>query len=157
MERVSFAIGNTRYNLELEDARRLVDQLDTAIKAVGPGLPLGPVVVVIGGCDLRNNARVRFHLDQEMPGILVHGGSSTGVDFDADQWAKLRRQPHLAFPSQWDKYGVAAQPIRDDWMLFVAKALSVALRKELCVLSFPGGQDRVMKAEALGINIKKVE
>ena len=157
MERISFAIGNTGYNLELEEARRLVAQLDTAIKALDPCLPIGPIIVVTGGQELRNAAWVRTRLDQEMPGILVHGGCSTGVDFDADQWAKLRKQPHLAFPARWDKYGAAADPIRNECMLHTAKMLSVALRKELRVLAFPGGRDCTVNAEALEINIKKVD
>ena len=157
MERVCFTIGNTGYNLGLEDARQLADQLDAAINAVDSCLPIGPVVVVAGGQGFRDSALVQANLDQEMPGLLIHGGCPTGVDFDADHWAKLRKQPHLALPARWDKYGEAAAPIRDDWMLLMAKAVSVALRKELCVLSFPGGQDCTKKAETLGFNVKRVE
>ena len=157
MERISFAIGNTGYNLELEDARRLAEQLDTAIKAASPRLPVGPIVVVTGGRDFCDAALIRTRLDGEMPWILIHGGCSAGVDFDADQWAKLRKQPHLAFPARWDKYGEAAAPIRNDWMLFMAKALSVTLRRDLRVLSFPGGQDCAAKAESLAIHVQRVE
>ena len=79
------------------------------------------------------------------------------MDFDADQWAKLRKQPHLAIPSRWDQYGNAAGSIRDGWMLVMAKTMSVALRKDLHVLSFPGEQACAEKAADSGLHEKKID
>lgn len=47
---------------------------------------------------------------------VVHGDAS-GVDRTAKLWAKARRWPQESHPANWDKYGRAAGPIRNQEML----------------------------------------
>lgn len=49
--------------------------------------------------------------------ILVSGGrrkDGKGVDTLVEDWADTNNFPKLIFPADWDKYGKAAGPIRND-------------------------------------------
>lgn len=78
---------------------------------------------------------------------LAHGGA-TGADLLVGEWGRLNRVGVSVFKADWDVYGRAAGPVRNQRML-----------REFCpdvVLAFPGGagtRDMVNKAEAAGVTV----
>jgi hypothetical protein len=86
--------------------------------------------------------------------ILVHGDCPTGADAMAKAWC--RTQPDVleeAHPADWERYGKAAGPKRNQKM--------VDLGADIC-LAFPlpdsrGTLDCMAKAEAAGIPVRVVE
>lgn len=79
--------------------------------------------------------------------IIIEGGY-TGLDAIARKWASLRGIPAATFSAHWVKFGGAAGPIRNGWMLeFMAPDL---------VLAFPGGSgtaDMVWQAREAGVRV----
>lgn len=48
---------------------------------------------------------------------VIHGKCPTGADKLADEWAKARGVPIRDFPADWDAYGKAAGPRRNQQMV----------------------------------------
>jgi hypothetical protein len=93
-------------------------------------------VIVTGSRDYTNRKFVFEKLDEinnetEID-TLVHGGA-TGIDSLADAWAYERgidREAYPVDPIQWQQYGKAAGPMRNERMAQTGADLCVA---------FPGG------------------
>lgn len=84
---------------------------------------MGLIVLVTGGRNYQNKRHVWGVLKEihENKGIdaVVHGGA-TGADTLAEEWADKRGITSVKFPVkqwQWDKYGKAAGPMRNQFML----------------------------------------
>ena len=77
-------------------------------------------VLVCGGRGYHDRQTVFRILDEISetcdPVYVIHGGAS-GADAYADLWALRRRQPCARYPANWNRYGKAAGPIRNEWML----------------------------------------
>jgi hypothetical protein len=111
-------------------------------------------VIVCGGRKYADRDRVFVALDRfdekHKIMLLVHGGA-TGADTLADEWAQARGVPQLPFPvtkDEWDTYGRAAGPMRNDRMLKLSCA-------QACI-AFPGGngtEDMVQRCEAAGVPV----
>lgn len=83
-------------------------------------------------------------------GTFIIAGDAIGVDTIAIDWAVVNWVPFLEFKADWNKYGRAAGPIRNQQMLDEGKP-------DL-VLAFPGGrgtQDMIDKALKAGIRTIK--
>jgi hypothetical protein len=86
--------------------------------------------------------------------IIVHGGAR-GADLLADQaavlWGLLRR----VYPADWQTYGKAAGPIRNQQMLDA--------EEPMCVIAFRmpgesrGTDDMIRRARAAGIPVEVIE
>ena len=65
----------------------------------------------------RENVFCHIHMFQGKFGIdeIVSGGAS-GVDTLAEEYANLYQIPFKLFPADWEKYGKAAGPIRNQQM-----------------------------------------
>lgn len=87
-------------------------------------------ILVCGGRDYNDWKVIETALEHFKPTELVHGGCR-GVDTIAGNWAKRKGIPVQEFKADWDKFGRAAGPIRNQQMLDEAKP-------EL-LLMFPGG------------------
>lgn len=106
-------------------------------------------VLVCGGRGYTNRDKVfdvlnRLHRERIISRI-VHG-NATGADTFADQWAAGKVETIIHIP-EWDKYGRAAGPIRNQQMLE---------EKPDLVVAFPGGkgtQDMVGRAIRAGIKV----
>ncbi len=76
----------------------------------------------------------------------VISGMSGNVDIEATWWAKQNKIPTMAFYADWDKYGNAAGPIRNEWM---------AEEAEMCIAFWDGkskGAAHMIKtAKAVGM------
>lgn len=84
---------------------------------------------------------------------IIHGGAN-GADRCASLFANspTDRKEEICFPADWDKYGRAAGPIRNQRMLDEGKPN--------LVIAFPGGRgtaDMVRRATAAGIKVIKID
>lgn len=109
-------------------------------------------VLVCGGRNYQNMREVTRVLDglAPQPTLIIHGGAF-GADSCASEWASKRGLPELRFAADWDRYGRAAGPIRNQKMLDEGKP-------DL-VVAFPGGTgtaDMVRRAEAAGVRVIEV-
>jgi len=111
-------------------------------------------VLVCGGRNYRDNGKVwgRLNLLYAAKGIsvIIHGGAR-GADMLGEKWAVANDIPHIAFKADWDAYGPAAGPIRNERMLVEGKP-------DL-VLAFPGGKgtaNMVWQATERGVPVEQV-
>lgn len=82
---------------------------------------MGFRAIVCGGRDFTDKERAFTWLDHYHKGsikldLVIHGGAR-GADTIAGQWAAERGVPVMMIPADWDRYGVAAGPIRNAKML----------------------------------------
>ena len=96
---------------------------------------------------------VRFGSFGATPYVTIIHGGARGADQLAGEWA-CRFQawvPMFVFPANWEKYGRAAGPIRNQQMLDEGKPD--------VVVAFAGGRgtaDMVRRAKAAGIEVIEV-
>lgn len=79
--------------------------------------------------------------------LLMHGGAE-GADKLAYMWAQLHEIPSRQFSANWAKYGRAAGPLRNQYMLDEGKP-------DL-VVAFPGGrgtEDMMQRTLRAGITL----
>lgn len=76
-------------------------------------------LIVAGPRDYHDQENVfrHIHMFQDKFGIdeIISGGAS-GVDALAEEYASLHQIPFKLFPADWEKYGKAAGPIRNQQM-----------------------------------------
>ena len=91
-------------------------------------------VVVYGGRDFTNKI-VAFKafdlLHKQYNFTLVIDGKARGADTLGNQWAIHNNIPFEREPAQWDKYGKAAGPIRNELM--------ITKYQPDVAIAFPGG------------------
>ncbi len=112
-------------------------------------------VLVCGGRDYNDVQHVYRELDglhamARHDCMIVIQGGATGADKLARQWCMDRTVEYLNFPADWEKYGRAAGPIRNEKMILVGAPDMV--------LAFPGGRgtaDMVSKADAAGVPVRR--
>lgn len=107
-------------------------------------------IIVCGGRDYADRARVFSELDRLGPVDMLFHGGARGADALAAAWAKERRVKHFAVPAKWSKYGKRAGPLRNQAMLGHGVDLVVA---------FPGGHgtaDMVSRARKAGVRVLEV-
>lgn len=109
-----------------------------------------PIILVTGGRDYHDAAKVHRMLESYKPRGIIQGGA-TGADQIARIWAETNGVANATVMANWAVHSRAAGAIRNGWML------------ELCkvdfVLAFPGGKgtaDMVRQAKAAGIDVVEV-
>lgn len=114
-------------------------------------------VLVCGGRDFADYALGMRTLDAihaTTPITVIIHGDAPGADAMAKDWA-LSKGPSAnictrSFPADWDKYGKAAGPIRNQQMLE---------ERPTMVVAFPGGRgtaDMVRRAHKAGVPVTTV-
>lgn len=92
-------------------------------------------VLVCGGRGYSNREQMAAVLDffhnRNNFTVLIHGGAR-GADSLAGEWAKEKGLEVVVFPAQWEKYGKAAGPMRNQQMICEGKPDFV--------IAFPGGK-----------------
>jgi hypothetical protein len=89
--------------------------------------------------------------DRIVISVLIEGECQTGADFHAKKWAERNDIQVLPFKADWDAYGRAAGPRRNQQML------EEGLPDR--VLAFPGGpgtRDMVERAETAGVHVERI-
>lgn len=76
-------------------------------------------VIVAGGRNFRDynllcNILDDFHKENKIDEVVC--GGARGADSLGEQWAKEHNIPVKYFPADWDTYGLAAGPIRNQAM-----------------------------------------
>jgi predicted Rossmann-fold nucleotide-binding protein len=109
-------------------------------------------VLVCGGRRYRNSGAVwgKLNVLHATKGIaaIIQGGAS-GADMLAEKWAASNDIPCMTFKADWNEYGPAAGPIRNQAMLVRGKPD--------VVIAFPGGKgtaDMVWQATAAGVPVE---
>jgi hypothetical protein len=112
-------------------------------------------VIVCGGRDY-NNWEMLFSVLDDFHELWtieeLHHGAARGADTMAGEWAERRSIPVVRHPAEWAKYGGAAGPIRNSYMLRDA-APDI-------VIAFKGGRgtaDMVGKAKHAGVPVFRAE
>lgn len=108
-------------------------------------------IVVCGGRDFADQGFLNQTLNQlakdhQIDAIIE--GNSRGADRLAGFWARKRGIDNLKYPPNWDRYGLAAGPMRNQEMIDNGKP-------DL-VVAFPGGKgtaDMVERARLAGIPV----
>lgn len=83
------------------------------------------------------------------PPTIIIEGCAPGVDSIAEEWAKERGIENEHFPADWDRYGRAAGPIRNQEMLTTEPDLLVAFHPDLA--QSKGTRNMVGLAEKAGV------
>lgn len=129
--------------LEGEMAQRVKKAMDNAAKH-RPGVRR-LTVAVTGGRDYRDGPTVYIALRQLDPSRVVVGDCPTGADVYTRMWARMHGVPCEVHVADWDTYGKAAGPIRNQAMLDT--------EDPDIILHFPGGKgtaDMVKRARVQG-------
>ena len=113
------------------------------------------ILLVCGGRDYADYETVCWALEPYLPFpvtqlLLVQGGA-LGADALAKRWAQERGVAVAEYPANWDYFGKAAGPVRNNTMLRWAKPD--------VVVAFPGGRGTdhmVKRARAIGVNIVEI-
>jgi hypothetical protein len=108
------------------------------------------MVLVCGGRDFKDFVYVSKVLSNCLPHRPTHilTGGCRGADKLAQQWAELAEIPFSTYAADWDAYGKAAGPKRNQAMLDDCQP-------DL-VVAFPGGKgtaDMVRRAHAEGVAV----
>lgn len=109
-------------------------------------------IIVCGGRYFSDQAMLFGVLDMEAEqgpiNAIIQGDCPTGADRFARMWAISRNEHCDCYPADWDRYGKAAGPIRNQQMLDESEPTKV--------FAFPGGRgtaDMVRRARAAGIPV----
>jgi hypothetical protein len=85
--------------------------------------------------------------------VVIHGAAA-GADTMAGDWADVRDVPVEVYPAQWDRYGKAAGPIRNQEMLATGIDLVLAFHDD--IRNSKGTKHMVNIARDAGIPVKLV-
>lgn len=108
-------------------------------------------VLVCGGREYRDFARVVHEIVALHPSEIIHGGCR-GTDSLAEKCAAKIGIPQEVYKAEWQLYGRSAGPKRNQRMIDEGKP-------DL-VLAFPGGRgtaDLVLRARNAGITVKEIK
>ena len=98
-----------------------------------------------------------IHLINTIDTIEIVSGHASGADALGERFAKAYNYPLKIFPAEWNKYGKAAGPIRNEQM---AKYVSEADRGIL--VAFPVGESKgtrnmIKLAKQYGLEVEVIE
>lgn len=116
------------------------------------------MILVTGARDLADPRPVAEALSQYQGAVLVVHGAACGTDALAAQYAAGRGWGMLPMPAQWELYGNAAGPRRNQVMLNVTIALGDCGYRAV-VHAFPGPRSRgtwdmVRRAREAGLDVR---
>lgn len=101
------------------------------------------LILVCSGSRFRPRYRVKVwnSLDSlvgEGENVLVFTGGCSGVDLQAEQWAKRRHHDLFIMPARWNREGKkAAGPVRNHRMAMLARTVALQHKARLKLASFP--------------------
>jgi hypothetical protein len=108
------------------------------------------IILVCGGRDYNDRARLFSVLDEYAVDLIVQGGAK-GADWLAADWARSREVPCLTHPARWSANGRQAGPLRNNAMLIRWHPDEV--------VAFPGGPGTghmVGLARSKGFSVREV-
>lgn len=109
-------------------------------------------LLVCGSRDARDPKPTYRALERRREKIAcIIVGGAPGVDTHAERWGKRNGIPVLRIDAQWRFYGGSAGPIRNGWMLELARPTRV-----LALPGNKGTRDMVQQALAAGVLLTTV-
>lgn len=84
----------------------------------------------------------------------VHPDRLLGADWQAHRWAQSTGVPTDPYPADWDRFGRAAGPLRNQRMVDVLSGVRHGLVAAFPVGSSAGTMDCVRRAERAGIPVR---
>ena len=112
------------------------------------------VVLVCGSRDYTDYAKV-YQCLKSLDVSLVIAGGCRGADALAIRAAKACGYPFREFPADWQKFGKAAGPIRNQRMLDEGKPdLVVAFHEDL--ENSKGTKDMIRRAKSQGVPVRLI-
>lgn len=98
-----------------------------------------------------------IHLMNTIDPVEIVSGHAQGADALGEKFAKAYRYPLKIFPAEWNKYGKAAGPIRNEQMARYAAEADKGI-----LIAFPMGESRgtrnmIKLAEQYGLEIEVVD
>lgn len=110
-------------------------------------------ILVCGGRDYVQKWKIFEVLDLYIGQVkfIIHG-AARGADLLAREWALINGVDELSFKADWDRFGLAAGPIRNKRMLDEG-------HPDL-VIAFPGGKgtaNMITQAKKSGVTVIKIE
>lgn len=113
------------------------------------------VVVVTGSRTWSNRESVAKRLKNLPPNTVLIHGDCRGLDTLAKEEAIKLGFEVRAYPANWDLYGKAAGPIRNQEMLNLKPALVIAFHQDL--KTSKGTKDCVGEAMRRGITVELID
>ncbi len=112
-------------------------------------------LVVSGSRNFSSPSIIAKHLQQALqkqPNLVLVSGGAKGADRLVQQWAATHHVPCMVVPAKWHRFGKAAGPIRNNFMLAMGHGL----------LAFPLASSKgtfsvIKTAKKLGLPIKVVQ
>ena len=108
-------------------------------------------IIVCGGRDFSDRDFLNRTLDQCAKSYVIDAiieGNSRGADRMAGFWARKHGIDNLKYPPDWDRYGPAAGPMRNQEMIDDGRADAL--------IAFPGGKgtaDMIARAKKAGLAV----
>lgn len=107
-------------------------------------------VIVAGGRDFEDYAMLRACLEFTLePDDEIVSGTAKGADTLGERYAKEYSVPLHKFPAEWDRYGVAAGPIRNKQMAAYSEKLVAFLSR----LGSKGTKNMIETALKMGLEV----
>lgn len=109
-------------------------------------------IAVTGSRSYTSRAFVFATLDRMVPrDALLYVGDATGLDAFAREWAEGRRRDHAVCYADWDTWGKAAGPVRNQRMVFEVQELIAFIDG-----AGPGTKNCITQAKARGLIVHEV-
>jgi predicted polyphosphate/ATP-dependent NAD kinase len=113
------------------------------------------IVIITGGRNYRDFARVSQILSKLNLDLLIHGGCPSGVDRFGEDFAKEFGKDSKVFEADWEAFGKFAGPKRNKEMMAFGKEM-VEKGHKVVVIAFPGGNgtaNAIENAKKLGLKV----
>lgn len=114
-------------------------------------------VIVSGGRHYSDMTHVFAVLDDINPDRVATGECPTGADHLAKAWAVSRGKEYRGYEAEWDRFGNAAGPIRNQDMLDAEMSL---MGGDITLVAFPGNKgtaDMIRRARKASVPVISAE
>mgnify|MGYP001591945783 CR=1 FL=1 len=109
-------------------------------------------VLICGDRNWTDGVRILNVLHDHLPCEVVISGTARGADSLGEAAASTLEIPVLRFPAEWEKYGRAAGPIRNQQMLTEGKP-DIVLAFHDNIVKSKGTADMIKRAMRAGLKV----
>jgi hypothetical protein len=113
-------------------------------------------LLVCGGRAFADDALLAEVLERHIPIDWLIEGEAPGADRMARNWAVQTGVPVLKYPADWDRYGKAAGPIRNQFMLDDGKPTHAVAFYDRPRGESKGTADMVRRLKKAGVPVEEI-